>query len=775
MFNNSYYGNSYGYYSNGYGNQAAYFGGHYQSGIGNPYAVLNSFPTQYASVNQYPMGNQYPMANPFPGANQYPVANQLPMMMNQNSANKFHPPSNENMYEHLPAAQHPRQPPITSQKEHLNQPLNEEVSPKSNILFQDDEDLNELMINYSTQREQASTTSEAEKDDIEACWFDESFNEVTKACDGKVDKEVQTSASNCDKGDLEKEILDLKTELKRVSSENQSLKDSLKTCSDEMKIYVDLYRSVKGQLDLIEKEKESRHNAVFVAEDLLNDILLNVIKHAFSGTSRKEDLPVTGFLRGPIEELRIIESTSGLCPYEQVKLSILQEASQSEEYQSLLPISSLSQHEKDSPSEKRVSEEDDENVGNPAKKARIEWDGHFSAHMKFSGSEKERILKLMRCDHIIFTVDPKRIPTTKNPALLSALTMQDDPALVFKLWNTTRDNYKEVTGAELDETVTYEENEDIDETSCNRLGRDLPDELLKVSNSQSFYKNITTVFNKLAQFSTEVPEFAYFDWVKAATKDVDFALKIFIEWQQPLKNSCAMGTRTTTGTNKTYKTGLQNVCKFVLKRPDVVLARYSCSMALTMQAYKGKNAAYAASGQTVPEGSRERKAILDEDQKKRDEWLTRPLNKLSDPEELSLTVAAIVGDQACHRGVSVLKDIGRSAFKTNQYDENGKEYVLVHQAVRRKKDQGYANKPFRPFKKMITGDFEVQAIKLLLSKLPVSGCDYCCGPEGQKCVCDEFLLRSLPLSRWSFNDQVWYARQKWSDWKKSQVNAEISK
>ena len=490
-----------------------------------------------------------------------------------------------------------------------------------------------------------------------------------------------------------------------------------------------------------------------------------------------------------------------------MKLDRLLDVSQSEAYADVHPISSIRKDKSvsstgvlekqssrvDEPEivEKRKSERKrkaasatESHCKNSFKKARngdgdregVVWDGSFSPQMQFSNSEKERITSLMRCDKVIFQVDHNRISTSKNPALLSSLTMQDDPQLALKLWNLREDNYEAVTGSKLQSEKPEEDtNNEQQEMSLNRLGRDLPDELLKVSNSASFYRTMTTMYNKLSQFSSEVPEFCHFDWLNAPLKDIDFSLKIFFEWLQPLKNSSAMGDRTTTGTNKTYKTGIQNIFKFLLKRPDVVLSRHSCGMALAMQAYKGKNAAYAASGQIVPEGSRERKAILDEDQEKRDQWLTRPLNQLTDPKELTLTVAAIVGDQACHRGVTVLKDIGRSAFKTNQFDENGKEYVLIHQAVQQKKDSGYATRPFRPFKKQITGDFEVNAIKLLLSNLPVVGCAHCSDSDNSKCVCDEFLLRSLPLDSWEFNDQVWFARQKWSDWKKSQVNAEISK
>ena len=49
--------------------------------------------------------------------------------------------------------------------------------------------------------------------------------------------------------------------------------------------------------------------------------------------------------------------------------------------------------------------------------------------------------------------------------------------------------------------------------------------------------------------------------------------KLLLEWLQPLKSSCAMVDRKTTGTNKTYQTGLQKVFKFVLKRKDVELSR----------------------------------------------------------------------------------------------------------------------------------------------------------------------------------------------------------
>ena len=58
------------------------------------------------------------------------------------------------------------------------------------------------------------------------------------------------------------------------------------------------------------------------------------------------------------------------------------------------------------------------------------------------------------------------------------------------------------------------------------------------------------MYNKILQFSTEVPEFSTFDWLKADLKQVDFVVKILLEWLQPLKSSSSMGDRTTTGTKK---------------------------------------------------------------------------------------------------------------------------------------------------------------------------------------------------------------------------------
>ena len=408
------------------------------------------------------------------------------------------------------------------------------------------------------------------------------------------------------------------------------------------------------------------------------------------------------------------------------------------------------------------------------------WDGQsLTASMKYSELEIQSIYNLSRTSNPFFVSEPtlNRLVIWKNPALMGALVTQDDPHLVLKYWNLTSDSYEGVTGEALDLNVgRSDEKEEAAEASKNKLGRDQPKTLLKLSNSKSFYQLINTMYNKILQFSTEVPEFSTFDWLNADLRQVDFAVKILLEWLQPLKSSSSMGDRTTTGTNKVYKTGLQNLFKFALKRRDVELSRQSCSMSLSMMAYKGKQAAYADSGQLVPEGSRERKPILDEDQQLRDEWLTKPLNQLETPEDLTLTVAAIIGDQACFRGVKVLQDIGRSAFKINLFDENGKEFVQITQAIRRKKDQGYANRPYRPFDKKVTGDHEVQAIKLLLSKLPPLGCQFCQNSfDLTKCACDEWMLRSLPVESWSFCDQVWFARQPWSFWKISKVNSVISK
>ena len=524
--------------------------------------------------------------------------------------------------------------------------------------------------------------------------------------------------------------------------------------------------------------------------------------------------PVAGPFKEQISILKRIQSTAGLCPAEEIKLKRLEEISQSEEYINLVPHSKSSlaninntkkplkkklidPEQTPKRSKRQASKEQDivekkakmstattesEKKSKPIEKKKSaspptspsQWDGHsMKAGMRYSEAEVKKILGLKRVEKQIFmAADASRLVIFRNPALMAALTTQDDPQLVFSSWNLTSNSYQEVTG----EPLEKDDEEDTTSTTKNKIGRDQPNDLLKISNSKSFYQLINTMFNKINQFSTELPEFSTFDWLEADVNQVDFVVKLFLEWLQPLKNSCSMGDRTTTGTNKTYKTGLQNVFKFVLKRKDIELSRQSSSMSLSMMAYRGKQAAYANSGQLVPEGSRERKPILDLDQELRDQWLTKPLKDIENPDNLTLTVAAIIADQACVRGVKVLEDVGRSAFRTNLFDEDGKEYVEVKQAISRKRDQGYANKPFRPFNKKFTGDHEVNAIKLLLSKLPPLGCQYCKIPEDlKKCVCDEWMLSSKSLETWQFSDQVWYARQQWSVWKVSQFNSTISR
>ena len=525
--------------------------------------------------------------------------------------------------------------------------------------------------------------------------------------------------------------------------------------------------------------------------------------------------PVAGPFKEQILSLKKIQATAGLCPAEQIKLTRLEEISRTEEYLNLVPHSKsslastsnfkrkpqklkcqqqISKRPKRKASDDAIvsvekkakmiselnveltSEKKSPNVKKPASHPPpYLWDGQtMTAGMKYSEAEVKKILELKRTEKQLFMADPARLVIYRNPALMAALTTQDDPKLVFASWNLTTQSYEEVTGETLE--ATGEKFESNEEDSKNKIGRDQPNDLLKISNSKSFYQLINTMFNKIYQFSSEMPEFSNFDWLEADLNQIDFVVKLFLEWLQPLKKSCAMGDRTTTGTNKTYKTGLQNVFKFVLKRKDIELSRQSCSMSLSMMAYRGKQAAYANSGQLVPEGSRDRKALLDNDQDLRDQWLTKPLKDIKDPDDLTLTVAAIITDQACVRGVKVLEDISRSAFRTNLFDEEGKEYIEVKQAISRKRDQGYASKPFRPFNKKFTGDHEVKAIKLLLSKLPPPGCKYCKSSDDLKeCLCNEWLLRSKPLESWHFSDQVWYARQTWSEWKISQINAKISK
>ena len=190
-----------------------------------------------------------------------------------------------------------------------------------------------------------------------------------------------------------------------------------------------------------------------------------------------------------------------------MKLDRLLDVSQSEAYADVHPISSIRNDKSASSSgvfEKQSSRIDDPEIveirkserkrkaateshcKNSFKKARngdgdregVVWDGSFSPQMQFSKSEKERITSLMRCDKVIFQVDHNRISTSKNPALLSSLTMQDDPQLALKLWNLREDNYEAVTGSKLQSEKPEEDtNNEQQEMSLNRLGRDLPDEL----------------------------------------------------------------------------------------------------------------------------------------------------------------------------------------------------------------------------------------------------------------------------------------------------------
>ena len=546
----------------------------------------------------------------------------------------------------------------------------------------------------------------------------------------------------------------------------------------------------------VEEETIEKPDEAAVEEETIEKTVEAALEEKIDKSS-----PVAGPFKEQILSLKKIQATVGLCPAEEMKLSRLEEISRTEEYLNLVPHSTIlaskrkplkhkmkcSQQIPKRPKRKAVDDVKSVCIEKKAKVVVKEkkvpedlpspslWDGQtMTSGMKYSEAEVKKILELKRRDEQLFIADPARLVIYKNPALMAALTTQDDPQLVFSTWNLTSESYEEVTGEPLE--ATNEDLESNSDNSKNKIGRDQPKDLLKISNSKSFYQLMNTMFNKINQFSTEVPEFSTFDWLEADLNQVDFVVKLFLEWLQPLKKSSAMGDRTTTGTNKTYKTGLQNVFKFVLKRKDVELSRQSCSMSLSMMAYRGKQAAYANSGQLVPEGSRDRKPLLDSDQDLRDQWLTRPLKDIKDPEDLTLTVAAIITDQACVRGVKVLEDIGRSAFRTNLYDEEGKEFIEIKQAISRKRDQGYAAKPFRPFNKKFTGDHEVQAIKLLLSKLPPPGCKYCKGSDDLKqCLCDEWLLRTKPLESWKFNDQVWYARQSWSVWKISQMNANISK
>ena len=431
-------------------------------------------------------------------------------------------------------------------------------------------------------------------------------------------------------------------------------------------------------------------------------------------------------------------------------------------------LSVLPDEDKEEPCQQTYSEKDVEDGE--------VWDGEsFTESMGFTEQEEYFIKSLPRVERPLFVERKGRIPTCKNPALMESLLFGSEAKDVLNLWNVTKEEYVGVTGKKLDDTSFDKSSNKENDQSLNKLGRDKSSELVKHANSSSYYSNLTWAYNKIAQFSKEVPELATFDWLKADPhKEVDGVLRFLLEWVQPRKDGCALGDRFTPEAFKVLKTGLQNVFNVVLKRSDLTLAKGPGSLVISMQAYKGKQAAYVESGQTVPAGTRARKLMVDQDMEKRDAWLNRPITELT-PEELSTCVASYVLEATFIRGVSVLMKIDRNAFVINQFDESGKEYVLLNQAVRSKKQRGTGNGPFKPLIVRIYGDEEVKKIKFFLGKLPSVMCteDKNCN-EDKDCACSEWLLRAKDTAVWKFNDSSWYYRVPWGEDKIKKLNKRVS-
>ena len=211
--------------------------------------------------------------------------------------------------------------------------------------------------------------------------------------------------------------------------------------------------------------------------------------------------PVAGPFKEQILSLKKIQATAGLCPAEQIKLTRLEEISRTEEYLNLVPHSKSSlastsnfkrKPQKQRPKRKAsddaivsvekkakmiselnvelTSEKKSPNVKKPASHPPpYLWDGQtMTAGMKYSEAEVKKILELKRTEKQLFMADPARLVIYRNPALMAALTTQDDPKLVFASWNLTTQSYEEVTGETLE--ATGEKFESNEEDSKNKIG-----------------------------------------------------------------------------------------------------------------------------------------------------------------------------------------------------------------------------------------------------------------------------------------------------------------
>ena len=132
-----------------------------------------------------------------------------------------------------------------------------------------------------------------------------------------------------------------------------------------------------------------------------------------------------------------------------------------------------------------------------------------------------------------------------------------------------------------------------------------------------------------------------------------------------------------------------------------------------MGLYTAKRNKYAVVPQENVQGDRKRKFIIPTDQELRDKFLTKPVDDVSEPEELLLIVGTAFLEADISRGTAVLGQIRRS-FVSVQADDRGKHYITVKGNTRRKTNNGNSKK-YKPMNFKIVGELEVKRSRNFLT------------------------------------------------------------
>jgi len=373
------------------------------------------------------------------------------------------------------------------------------------------------------------------------------------------------------------------------------------------------------------------------------------------------------------------------------------------------------------------------------------------------------VLDEKRLDEI-YTVQPEHIEIIKNlPRIEEELIVyvegkvsgSKNAKFVELLWNSN-DVFATVAAFKLTKEEYEQKYEDpFKETATNQS----PDKSSKIVKSDAWINQLNWTYNTWASFIAENPEFLCLDWTTAKAEEIDIVVGYFWVWLAPQEGGGSLGgTRFTSGSLKQIKTKLQNLFVHMLKRKDINLSDHVMEFSRNMYEMKRGMTHEVVAVEGGNAGDRKRVALDDVDREKLENWTTKPLNKILDPEELLFKVAIILLKQTVGHGSALITTIRRHHVLL-EMDKSGRKFVRLKGTVKKSSTE----KAYQQVDVTISSEFEVSLIEKLLHHLPPVGCKECPEPSlpsTPACTCDDLFLQSLPSSSWRPDHLEWFSRSR---------------